>query len=132
MQAELLADFDTAALAGLLQSGSTPHTPVRQGSASSSSSASNLTSAFWALGSSSFNSSRSGSSSPVLEDGLLLREREGCRLGPAWWDDAMSQLAHHMMVSRCLVVCLCCRLAACICCACIACDVWCSLELLPC
>ncbi|KAI7836237.1 hypothetical protein COHA_009877 [Chlorella ohadii] len=97
VQAELLADFDTAALAGLLQSGSTPQTPVRQGSASSSSSASNLTSAFWALGSSSFNSSRSGSSSPVLEDGLLLREREGCRLGPAWWDDAMGQLAHHMM-----------------------------------
>ncbi|PRW58478.1 Rhomboid protease [Chlorella sorokiniana] len=102
VQAELLADYDTAALAGLLPSSSQPQTPVGQGSLSRSSSSSggNLSSAFWAVGSSSFTSGssrRSDSSKSGFEDAPLQLERDGCRLRPAWWDDTMGQLARDML-----------------------------------
>ena len=105
MQAELLADYDTAALAGLLPSSSQPQTPVGQGSlslsSSSSSSGGNLSSAFWAVASSSFSSGgsrRSDSGKGAIEDAPLQLEREGCRLRPTWWDDATGQLARDMLV----------------------------------
>lgn len=104
MQAELLADYDTAALAGLLPSSSQPQTPVGQGSlslsSSSSSSGGNLSSAFWAVASSSFSSGgsrRSDSGKGAIEDAPLQLEREGCRLRPTWWDDATGQLARDML-----------------------------------
>lgn len=105
VQAELLADYDTAALLGLMPSSSRPQVPARLGRSSSSSShGSSLSSAFWAVGGSSFGASRSssfsrsGSSTPVSEDAGQLLEKEGCRLRPAWWDDAMGLVACKMMV----------------------------------